>query len=76
MSRTIRNKSIQMRDDRSFGLEKKAKRRKTRDGRRTRCSRDCENNGGCPYCEKNKFHSLKKRESKANYSIQEIDYND
>ena len=63
-----------MMNDSSFDLKRKEKRRKTRDGRRTRASLSCESNGGCPYCENNKFHSLKKRESKANYSIQEIDY--
>ena len=26
----------------------------TRDGRPTRCDRSCENNGGCPWCEKNR----------------------
>ena len=34
---------------------------KVRDGTPQHYSKSCENNGGCPYCEGNKFHSTNKR---------------
>lgn len=30
--------------------------KKVKDGTRTKASKGCENNGGCPYCENNKLH--------------------
>ena len=35
--------------------------KKVKDGTRTKPSRMCENNGGCPYCENNRLHKNKKQ---------------
>lgn len=38
--------------------------KEVRDGSRTRCSRSCENNGGCSYCEGNRRHNYLKNKIK------------
>ena len=60
MSRTYRRRVPKLRyakDDKHFN-----KSGTVRDGTYTRTAGSCENHGGCPYCESNKFHSDRKRE--------------
>lgn len=59
MSRTSRTKCPQLYlGDQSYKLYKNGK---VRDGTFTRYAGSCENHGGCPYCESNRFHSTHKR---------------
>ena len=43
--------------------------KKVRDGRRTRMSHYCENNGGCPVCENNRLHKHKKQPTIKDFEI-------
>lgn len=40
-----------------------------------KCDATCRPNGGCPYCEGNRLHSLKIRESKVKQQLKELDEN-
>ena len=53
MSRTVRKPSHKITKFKGF--------KKVRDGSRTRVSHSCENHGGCPYCERNRFHKFNKQ---------------
>ena len=55
MSRTYRKKS------RQYVGDKERWDGTTHDGAWTRPAGGCENHGGCPYCESNRFHSTRKR---------------
>ena len=53
MSRTVRKPSHKIKQFKGL--------KKVRDGSRTRVSHSCENNGGCPYCERNRMHKHDKQ---------------
>jgi hypothetical protein len=43
--------------------------------RAQQCDSTCRPNGGCPYCERNRFHSRKLREAAIKEQLKELDEN-